>query len=121
MPSAVGRDRELKETVGRLVALARAGSDPVEVDYTLLRVQLILQTELNSAQLAVSALAGGPEALGSERFEDVRSIAVEKLEAITAVVNELPRLATVPPAEIDLRASSAQVRASVAAGIDQRA
>jgi hypothetical protein len=84
---------ELHDAFAALVGLARQASDPSAVDYALLRLQLVLKTQVTGIEMALATLAEGPAGIGAACFEDVRTIAVRKVELIGAVVDDLPRLA----------------------------
>ena len=99
---------ELHEAFESLVGLARQAPDPAAVDYALLRLQLVLKTQVTGIELALSTLAEGPAGIGAACFEDVRAIAVRKVEMLGDVVDQLPRLAA-GGATIDLRVDGTPV------------
>lgn len=93
MTSRVDGEAELRDAFESLVALARRSRDPSEVDYALLRLQLVLQTQVTAIAMALDTMARGPDGVGAACYEDVLRIATGKVNGISTVVGELPRLA----------------------------
>jgi hypothetical protein len=96
-------ETDVRDAFETLVGLARQSPDPAAVDYALLRLQLVLKTQVTGIELALQAMADGPDRIGAACYEDVRAIALRKASCIAAAVDDLPRLAS-DRTTIDLRA-----------------
>jgi hypothetical protein len=86
-------ETELRSAFESLVGLARQSPDPSEVDYALLRLQLVLKTQVSGIAMALDTMASGPDEIGAACYDDVRAIASGKINMISLVVDDLPRLA----------------------------
>ena len=65
--------RDLHDAVGSLVALARAGGDPAEVEASLLEVQSLFQGLITGIHVALAAIADRGNAVALEYAEMVES------------------------------------------------
>jgi hypothetical protein len=93
---------DLRGAFESLIEIARQSSDHAAVDYALLRLQFALQTQVAGIEMALDAMADGPDRIGAACYEDVRTTALRKVNSIGVVVDDLPRLAA-DRTTIDLR------------------